>query len=64
MQEHLFNGGYFGSNNISGISASNFLNVPQAFGVRSKKLSAIFQLVRKHKEGNNWYLIKKRVRVL
>jgi len=38
MQDHLFNGAYFGSNSSSGISAPNFLKVAQAFGIHSEKI--------------------------
>ena len=38
MQEHLFKGSYFGSNNVSGISAPDFVKVAHAFGINSEKI--------------------------
>jgi thiamine pyrophosphate-dependent acetolactate synthase large subunit-like protein len=38
MQDHLFNGAYFGSNTASGISAPNFIEVAKAFGIHSEKI--------------------------
>jgi acetolactate synthase-1/2/3 large subunit len=42
MQDHLFNGAYFGSNSTSGISAPNFIEVAQAFGIHSEKIQFDF----------------------
>lgn len=38
MQDHLFNGAYFGSNTASGISAPNFIEDAKAFGIHSEKI--------------------------
>jgi len=42
MQDHLFKGAYFGSNSTSGISAPNFVDVAQAFGIHSEKVKIDF----------------------
>ena len=47
MQEHLFKGAYFGSNNLSGISAPNFVNVAQAFGIHSEKMKSNYPIDKK-----------------
>jgi len=42
MQDHLFKGAHFGSNSTSGISAPNFVDVAQAFGIHSEKVKIDF----------------------